>query len=224
MKYLMIYRVIKYLTYNTIRFNFRYFPIKTAIKLPVFVSSSVWLKKINGIIKIDATVKTGMIKIGFGDISIFDKKRSRSIWSVEGNVIFKGKCDIGHGSKISVGKNGNLIFGKNFSITAESSIISNNRIVFGSDCLLSWDVLLIDDDFHNILNMELEKINHTKEILIGNKTWIGCRCLILKGAIIPNNSVIAAGSVVSNKLIQENAIYGSNPLKILKKNILWEID
>jgi len=208
------------LNFKTIYFNFKYLPFKQALMLPILVSKKVYLMKIDGNIIFDCTVKTGMIKIGYGEVGIFDKNVSRSIWEVSGTVIFKGKADIGHGSKLSV--KGILILGDNFVITAESSIVASNKIEFGENCLLSWDILIMDTDFHKIKDGSEEIINAPKPIKIGNKVWIGCRCLILKGATIPNNTVIGANSFVSSQLKKENAIYAGQPVRILKEEIIWE--
>ena len=62
-----------------------------------------------GKIIIDCPISTGLIQFGYGNVGVFDNKKSRSIWEVSGTVIFKGKCNIGHGSKISVGDCGKLI-------------------------------------------------------------------------------------------------------------------
>lgn len=215
-------KALKYITYNTLRFNFQYFPFNTAIKFPVFISSKTVLKEIKGELRILNPIKTGMVKIGYDDISIFDKKKNRAIWSVTGKVFITGNCNIGHGSKINVGEKGILKLGNNFTITAESSIISNNMIKFGNDCLLSWDILIMDDDFHKIYNKNDEIINFPKEIIVGNKVWIGCRSIILKGSNIPDNSIIAAGSIVTKSLKEENVIYGGNPLRIINEEINWE--
>jgi maltose O-acetyltransferase len=45
--------------------------------------------------------------------------------------------------------------------------------------------------------------------------WIGGSCVILPGIIIGNNSIIAAGSVVT-KDVPTNSIVAGNPAKILK--------
>jgi acetyltransferase-like isoleucine patch superfamily enzyme len=45
--------------------------------------------------------------------------------------------------------------------------------------------------------------------------------LILKGAIIPNNCVIGANSFVGKHLEKENAVYGGQPARILKEEIIW---
>lgn len=130
-------KILNLLSYKIIYFNFRYLPYKQAIKFPFFISKKVYFKDLRGKIKLEGPISTGMIKIGFGDVGIFDDKRSRSIWEVSGNIIFRGSAQIGHGSKISVAENGTLILGNNFTITAESSIVAHLNIEFGNNCLLS---------------------------------------------------------------------------------------
>ena len=205
--------------FKTIYFNFRYLPFKQAIKMPIFVSRKVYLLHTGGQIKFDCPIRTGMIQIGYENVGIFDKKVSRSIWQVSGTVIFKGSAYIGHGSKISVG--GTLVLGNGFIITAESTILASNKIEFGNDCLLSWDILIMDTDSHKIQDKADNILNPSAPIIIGNKVWIGCRCLILKGATIPNNTVIGANSLVNKHLEKENSVYGGQPVRILKEEITW---
>lgn len=206
---------------KTIYFNFRYLPWQQAIRFPFWISSKTYLRKTKGSIIINGELHTGMIRIGYGDIGIFDNKRSRTIWEVAGKVIFDGYAEIGHGSKISVGETGQLQLGKNFAITAETAIIAYKQVTFGNDCLLSWDILIMDTDFHPITNARSEIQNPPAEIIIGNNVWIGCRSLILKGSVIPDGSVIAANSLVSKQLSGTNQVFGSQPLTVLAENIRW---
>ena len=206
---------------KTIYFNFRYLPWQQAIRFPFWISSKTYLRKTKGSIIINGELQTGMIRIGYGDIGIFDNKRSRTIWEVAGKVIFEGNAEIGHGSKISVGETGQLQLGKNFAITAETAIIAYKQVTFGNDCLLSWDILIMDTDFHPITNAQSEIQNPPAEIIIGHNVWIGCRSLILKGSVIPDGSVIAANSLVSKKLSGTNQVFGSQPLSVLAENIRW---
>lgn len=211
------------LNLKTIYFNLKYLPFRQAIKLPVLVSSKVSLRKTSGQLIIDCPIRTGLIQLGYGDIGIFDNKKSRSIWKVSGTVIFKGKCIIGHGSKISVGSSGKLIFGKNFAVAAETSIVAFSEIIFGNNCLLSWDILVMDTDFHKLKDESGNIINEPRPIVIGDHVWIGCRCLVLKGTIIPNNCVIGADSNVNKVLEKDNCLYIGNPCKMVKENISWEL-
>lgn len=112
---------------KTIYFNLKYFPLREAIWLPVFVSHRVLLKLCAGEVRILAPIHTRMIQIGFGDVGIFDAKYSRSIWEVNGFVEFQGVARLGHGTKISVGENASLVLGKEVGITAETSIVCMKR-------------------------------------------------------------------------------------------------
>lgn len=142
---------------------------------------------------------------------------------MSGTVIFKGHCRLGHGTKISVENTGKLILGNNFVITAETSIVASTEIQFGKDCLLSWDILIMDTDFHKLKDESGNIFNSPKPIIIGNRVWIGCRSIVLKGTSIPDNCVIGANSTVSKPLENENGLYVGSPSKLVKENISWEI-
>ncbi len=204
---------------KTLYFNFHYFPFRIAIRLPVIVSVNVRLIKMQGRVILNAPVTHRMIRIGFGNVGIFDRHSSKSIWEVRGTVQFDGKADIGHGSKICV--NGLLTIGDNFTVTAESQIVCFKKITFGRDCLVSWQVLVMDTDFHSIYDEHKAHLNIDRPIYIGNKNWIGCRTLILKGAATPDNCVIAAGSTVSRAMKISNTILAGSPAAVVKTDISW---
>jgi len=205
---------------KTLRFNLHYFPLKTALKLPVIVSHCTFLRELHGKVELSENVETAMVKIGFGDVGHYDRKRSRSIWQVSGTVSFGGKASIGHGSKLSV--RGNLKLGAGFNMTAESTIVCAKDIRFGDDCLLSWDILVMDTDEHPLYNKEGERINPDKAIVVGNHVWMGCKCVLLKGAELPDNTVLAAGTLLKSAFAGENQVVGGNPPSILKRDVRWE--
>lgn len=213
---------IRLINLNTLRFNFHYFSFSDALKFRVLVSGNVSLKKLGGkVILNNPSLKTGQITIGYGDVGIFDKKFSRTIWQVDGTVTFNGTAAIGHGSKLSVQKDAILSLGKNLKISAETSIIAAHRVEIGDDCLIAWDVLIMDTDLHFITDFDNAIKNAPQPVVIGSKVWIGCRCLILKGANVAANSVIAANSTVSKPLLDEHTVYGGNNHAKLKSNINW---
>lgn len=200
-------------------FNLKYFPFSKAIRLPILISHRVWLMKTAGNI-ILPECKTERIKIGFGEVGIFDKHRSRSIWQVSGTVEFKGKAKIGHGSKISV--SGKLIIGSGFCMTAESSIVAQKEISFGNNVLVSWDALIMDTDFHDIFDEKGQLLNAPMPIRIGDNVWIGCRTLILKGIHIADGVVVAAASTITKTIDESNAIIAGSPATVVKEKISWK--
>lgn len=208
---------------KTIYFNFKYLPFKQAINLPILVSHRVAFKSLKGSIVIDnAQDKNfGVVKIGFGYVGIFDGNRSRSVWECNGKVIFRGSANIGHGSKICVGVNGKLEFGNSFVITAESQIVCFKHIVFGNNVLIAWQSLIMDTDFHKIIQ-KTQITNPDKEIHIGNHIWVGCRSIILKGVDIPDGCVLAANSNLIKSVNEERVLIGGNPAHIIKRDIDWQ--
>lgn len=221
---LKVIKLVQRLTLKSIVFNFKYLPFKDAIKLPFIVSNKVVFLKLSGNIKILGPIKTGMIQIGhdYGEGALFDKKNNRSVWQVEGTIIFKGTARIGYGSKIYVSKNGVLELGDNFVITSLTTIMAQKRITFGDNCLVSWECLFMDTDFHKIKDENQNVINPNKSITIGNNVWFGCRNSILKGTKIASNSVIGANSVVSKDISNTPGVYVGNPITLTKEKVTWE--
>ncbi|MEO3406430.1 acyltransferase [Mucilaginibacter sp. CAU 1740] len=207
---------------KSIIFNFKYFPFKTAIKLPVLISNNIYLHKMGGKVTINGPVKTALIQIGYGKVGISDFKRARGVWQVFGEVVFNGRAFIMHGCKINVGEKGTLTFGENFNMSTEVAIVAEKQITIGNNSGISWESLVMDTDFHHIFDENGQVFNHPKEVIIGDNVWVGCRCTILKGANLPDGSIIAAGSLVTKKLIGNNSIFGGNPMRVLKENITWQ--
>lgn len=211
---------------KTIYFNFKYLSVKDAIKLPILVSNRVFLEIVGGKILIDGPVKFRMIKIGFSEPGLFDYKKNRSVWSNKGTIIFKGNASLGSGRKIAIDReSGKIIFGENFTITANTQIWSRNRIEFGKNNLISWDNIIMDTDSHKIYDKVSDNLlNIDKEIKIGDNVWIGCRCTILKGTIIGDDTVIGANSMVNGNYSKyNNVIIGGNPIGIKRECIYWKI-
>lgn len=218
----MIGKAMRMLSLKTIYFNFRYLPFRQAIKLPVWVSRHCRIRKAAGSVRITAPIRMGMIRIGYDGVGIFDNRRSRSIWKNSGEVIFRGRASLGHGARISVEKEGRLIFGDHFTLTAESAIAYAKNISFGDGCLLSWDILIMDTDWHRL--KEGDRVtNPPAAVVIGNHVWIGCRTTLLKGTSVADGCMIAAGSVLPGTHIEEShSLVGGVPAKVIKPGVDWE--
>lgn len=209
---------------KTLYFNFKYFPLKVAFRLPFLIYHRTDLYKMGGKITFKIPPKLGLVKIGPHSLGTQDIKYSRTMWEVSGTLVVCGKASIGRGSRISIGNDAVLELGDNFSITGRSSIISQKEITFGNNCLLSWDILIMDTDFHHILNDSNEIINHPRPIHIGNHVWIGCRNTILKGVSIADNVIVSANSTLTKSVVENNCAVGGSgkDATILKRNINWK--
>jgi len=59
-------------------------------------------------------------------------------------------------------------------------------------------------------------------IIIGHHCFVGTRCIILPGSILPNHSVLGAGSVLNKKMEEEYTLYGgviAKQIKYLDKSL-----
>lgn len=211
--------------FKTIYLNIKYLGFPGGVKLPIYVYNNTLLSSCKGKVVINGELNRGMIRIGKSHLPIVDPKSNRSIWKIDEGctVVFNGRAYLNQGVKISIGSGGILEFGDYVTITGRSEIVCNKHIRIGNNCLISWDVLFLDDDAHNIYNKMGLLLNESKEIIVENNVWIGCRNTILKGTRIPHDSVIACGSILTKQFNTPNTIIGGSgkEQRIISSNISW---
>lgn len=161
-----------------------------------------------------------MLTIGFGQVGIVDKKYERSIIQIGGKLILNGKVNLGTGSKLCVTKTGILTIGDSFINSAKTTIICDNQITIGNNVLVSWDTLIMDTDWHSVMNtITNETFSCVGEISIGNNVWLGCRAVVLKNSCIPDGCIVAANALVNKSFVTRQTLLAGNPAKERKQNI-----
>jgi acetyltransferase-like isoleucine patch superfamily enzyme len=135
------------------------------------------------------------------------------------------------GCSFSVGDNGHCSIG-DFTLLNGALIMAEEKIDIGSHCLISWNVGIADSDFHPLepaqrlidaqalapyfTNRPPRPKLRTAPVKIGDNVWIGMNAIILKGVTIGENSVVAAGSVVT-KSVEPNTVVAGNPAQVVKQ-------
>lgn len=121
--------------------------------------------------------------------------------------------------RLVVGERGHLDIGNNVGIS-NTTICSYDSITILDNTTIGGSCQIFDTDFHSInpYNRVVEKDSYikTKPVIIRENVFIGTNCIILKGVEIGENSVIGAGSVVSNN-IPRNEVWAGNPAVFIKK-------
>ena len=145
-------------------------------------------------------------------------------WENKGGVIiFRGKCNIGNNSYISVGESGRVVFGDNFCATTTFRLISYNRVEFGNTVLFGWDCICLDTDFHRLTRLDGENSNiynsNFGTIMIEDKCWISMKCILLKNTYLGHSCVVAANSMLNTSYTENYCMYAGAPAKIVKKGI-----
>ncbi len=127
-----------------------------------------------------------------------------------GGAIITENCQFYSGVRLEVGKGAEIKIGNGTYLNRNTVIVANKKVEIGSDCRISWDVIIMDSDQHEIPGKE----SSDKSVCIESNVWIGCRSIILKGVRIGTGAVVAAGSVVT-KDVQPNTIVGGVPAKVI---------
>ncbi len=157
-------------------------------------------------------------------LPIIDKAKGSSI-TIGNNLVicskdFSNPLGLNHKTIIrTIDENSKIKIGNDVGISG-ASICASNDIYIGDNVMLGANVQISDTDFHAIKplnrrhNRNKEDVQ-TKSIMIENNVWIGANSIILKGVKIGENSIIGAGSIVTNN-VPANSIAAGNPAKIIK--------
>ncbi|WP_281224926.1 acyltransferase [Flavobacterium aquiphilum] len=166
-----------------------------------------------------------MIKIGWGEGSPGNECNRNNCWIVKKKcrILFEGTAHFAKGVTLRADNEGTISFGDKFVANQNFFCASNTAISIGSNVVLGWNINIRDADGHSIYDQNQNRINHNKPISIGNRVWLASYVSILKGAKIPDNSIVAYGAIVTKSFFEKNVIIGGIPATVVKKNINWEI-
>ena len=120
----------------------------------------------------------------------------------------------------TLSRSAKIIIGNSVSLNG-TSIVARSRVIrIGDGTMIAPNVVILDSDFHaqwppegRVINPDFES---DADVTIGENVWVGIQCIILKGVHIGENSIIAAGSVVTSD-IPANVMAAGVPAKIIKQ-------
>jgi acetyltransferase-like isoleucine patch superfamily enzyme len=110
-----------------------------------------------------------------------------------GGVVEAGNCLFFPGVRLEVGNGGRLTIGTGTYLNRNTEVIAWREVSIGRDCMIGWDVLIMDTDQHPIPGRGLDN----RPVRIGDRVWIGARATVLKGVTIGDGAVIGACAVVT---------------------------
>ena len=107
----------------------------------------------------------------------------------------------------------NITVGKNVFINACCHFQDQGGITLGDNCLVGHNVVFATLN-HGFAPEERQSMLPAP-IVVGRNVWIGSNSTILQGVTIGDNSIIAAGSVVTKDVLA-NAIVASVPARFIR--------
>ncbi|CAN5560468.1 hypothetical protein BH18VER1_BH18VER1_02540 [soil metagenome] len=135
------------------------------------------------------------------------------------------------GCAFPLGENATVTLG-DFTLVNGALLMAEERIEIGAHCLISWNVGIADCDFHPLDAVARRRDTFalapffegrpprpkitSAPITIADNVWVGMNATILKGVTVGENSVIAAGAVVTRS-VPANVVVGGNPAVVIKQ-------
>jgi tetrahydrodipicolinate N-acetyltransferase len=161
----------------------------------------------------------GALRIGIGDFGL-TSKHDVSIVRVRpgARLAVDGVVSLQRGVRIIVDK-GELRIGARTNINGLTNILVGDGVRIGADCTFSWNVQILDHDFHTIITGGQHQ-PESAPVQIGDRVWVGTGVTILKGVTIGDDAVIAAGAVVTRD-VPAKSVAGGVPAKVLGKIDGW---
>lgn len=108
----------------------------------------------------------------------------------------------------------NITIGDHVFINADCKFQDQGGITIDDGALIGHGVVLAT--LNHDMDPEKRQQLHPAPIHIGKRVWIGANATVTGGVTIGDNSVVAAGAVVT-KDVPENVVVGGIPAKFIKK-------
>lgn len=154
----------------------------------------------------------------FSFFSRISSKASVRIYD-QGKVNIHKKAVIRSGCILRTHKRGVIVIGENSGLNNNCLLTSFESIIIGNNTIIGQGVKIYDHDHKYKGVSNIKKSGYLIDsVQIGNNVWIGSDCIILKGTVIEDNCVIAAGSIVSGT-INKNSLYIQKRNKTIVDNI-----
>lgn len=196
----------KFNLFQTFWLNFRLLPFSQAIKFPIYCYGSYSIGTLNGGGRIMSSIRPGMITIG-KNRDWFHSSRLRGLITMPRNtqIIFHGSCSIGNGCVIRMSGNGVLELGEETMITSGVKLCCENSIKIGRRTWITFDCQIRDTNFHYVMDSNKMTVGRKNDkIEIGANCWIGNSAVVTKGAVIPDWSLVASGSLANKNYLAQN--------------------
>ncbi|WP_412839769.1 DapH/DapD/GlmU-related protein [Bacillus paranthracis] len=103
--------------------------------------------------------------------------------------------------------------GKNVFFNNGCSFQNRDGIQIGDNCIIGMNVTIAT--LNHGLTLETRNTTYASPVTIGENVWIGSSATILPGVTLGNNSVIAAGAVVT-KDVPANIVVAGVLTKVVK--------
>lgn len=129
-----------------------------------------------------------------------ERERRNRIWIEAGGRLHLGARTWlrteGGTNQITVGPGAVVRIGPD-SLLNGAMLRAKRSIEIGADARIAFGARILDSDLHDL---DGETPERSDPVCIGDRVWIGCDVLVLRGVSIGDDTVVGAGSIVTSDL------------------------
>lgn len=162
----------------------------------------------------------GALRIGLGGFGLSSEHDVSVVRVRKGaRLVCDGIVSLQRGVRVVVDA-GTLTVGHATNVNGTGTrILCAQEITIGAYCTFSWDVQVLDNDFHAITVDGVEQPS-AAPVRIGDRVWLGTRAIVLKGVTIGDGAVVAAGAVVTRD-VPAGAVAAGVPARVVGRADSW---
>ncbi len=162
----------------------------------------------------------GALRIGLGPFGLTSEHDTSVVRVRPGaELVCDGVVSLQRGIRVVV-DGGRLTIGHGTNVNGLGTrLLCAQEVAIGASCTFSWDVQVLDSDFHAITTDGVERPS-VAPVRIGDRVWIGTRAVVLKGVTIGDGAVVAAGAVVTSD-VPAGAVVAGVPARVVGRADSW---
>jgi tetrahydrodipicolinate N-acetyltransferase len=162
----------------------------------------------------------GALRVGLGSFGL-TSEHDNSVLRIRpgASMHVDGLVSLQRGIRIVV-DSGRLSIGDGTNVNGlGTKILVADAVSIGAHSTVSWDVQILDNDFHTMTVGGVEQPS-AAPVVIGDHVWIGTRAIVLKGVTVGDGAIVAAGAIVT-KDVPAKAVVAGVPAKVVGSADSW---
>ena len=176
----------------TLRLNFGLLPWCDARRLPIIVYGKLRMETCGGALQLPTHAPRATVVIG-SHHETYVASGGRAQLSLHGTWKVEGRICIGVDSCLYIGQGATLTTGGGCFIARDSQIHCFHQISIGQG-VKAGEVYITDSAAHTIVRGG-NPSPMLGEVKVGNRCYLGFRTMLLKGCVLPPDSVVGSGAV-----------------------------
>lgn len=129
----------------------------------------------------------------------------------------EGAVEVGHvglypGVQLSCMGRGRITIGDGTYLNRSTRVYAGREVRIGRNCMIAWENVITDTD-----GVTFGARSSAGPLVIGDRVWIGARCVIAGALTIGEGAIVAANSLITGD-VPPRAVVAGRPARVTEEN------